>query len=198
MRNIIKAFNTFKIFVSVRKFFVKLDTFFKRILGPRYKWILALLFKYMTVSRTLGRYFWYLNIFIAMFYYIITVLKINIDLDIETILLLFYFIGTNLLDKIFDCYDYIFNLFNKIIDKINSKLPSKDEIKIKRENYPSRDKKVLEPMNKTFESVKDVHWSKKYLPNYSLNDIPTWFWVVSSLALVIGIVIIYPSILTTK
>ena len=195
MKNLIKAF---KIFVSVRKFFEKLDTFFKRILGTRYKWILAILFKYMTVTKTLGRYFWYLNIFIAMFYYIITVLKLNIDLDIESILLLFYFIATNLLDKIFDCYDYILNLFNKIIGKINAKIPSKDEIKIKRENYPSRDKKILEPMNKTFESVKDVHWSKKYLPNYNLNDIPTWFWVVSSLALVIGIVIIYPSILTTK
>ena len=114
MRNIIKAFNTFKFFVSVRKFFVKLDTFFKRILGSRYKWILALLFNIMTASRTIGRYFWYLNIFIAMFYYIIILLKINIDLDIESILLLFYFIATNLLDKNFDCYDYILYLFNKI------------------------------------------------------------------------------------
>ena len=51
--------------------FVKLDTFFKRILGPRYKWILAILFRYMTATKTIGRYFWYLNIFIAMFYYII-------------------------------------------------------------------------------------------------------------------------------
>ena len=110
MKNLIKAF---KIFVSVRKFFDKLDTFFKRILGPRYKWILAILFRYMTATKTIGRYFWYLNIFIAMFYYIIILLKINIDLDIESILLLFYFIATNLLHKVFDFYDYILKFFNK-------------------------------------------------------------------------------------
>ena len=213
--------------------FVKLDTFFKRILGPRYKWILAILFRYMTATKTIGRYFWYLNIFIAMFYYIIILLKINIDLDIESILLLFYFIATNLLHKVFDFYDYILKFFNKIIDNINAKLPSKDDIKRAKypstdklpdnlpdnnsypstrnypshdnypstrnypsnDNYPIHNKKVLEPMNKTFECVKDSRWYEKFIPNYSLSDIPTWFWVISGLCLIIGIAIFWPNII---
>ena len=89
MKNLIRALNTFKIFISIRKFFVKIDTFFQKILGSKYKWILALLFKYMTATKIIGKYFWYLNIYIAMFYYVVKILNLNIDFDIETLLLLF-------------------------------------------------------------------------------------------------------------